>query len=230
MLNVIGAGFGRTGTLSLKFALETLGFGKCYHFTEMLKSGHSKNWLRVSEGLTPDWEDIFAGYQSTTDWPAASYYRELAAAFPDAKVILTIRDSDDWYRSITQTIYRLRSVLPCWMPGIGTIAQLADNVVWHGEFAGKIEDRDYAISRFEAHNAEVCLGIPERRLLVFNVKEGWAPLCDFLQVPVPTGVEFPCVNDTRSVSRAIMVIKLAKVLLVLLGTAGLLYILLELIR
>ena len=224
MLRVIGAGFGRTGTMSLKFALETLGFGRCYHFTEMLKSRHGRRWLEISEGAAPDWDSLFAGYQSTTDWPAASFYRELADAYPDSKVILTVRDPDDWYRSVTTTIYRLRSLLPAWMPGASTLCRLTDNVVWRGEFDGKIENREHAIARFEAHNAEVRRSIPEDRLLVFNVREGWEPLCGFLQAPVPDGIDFPFVNDARSIGRAIRLIVILRFLALLFGAALAVYV------
>src|SRR5687768_14884397 len=108
-LKVIGAGFGRTGTLSLKTALEELGFGKCYHMVEILrKPGHMKQWTQIMHGSKAEWESLFQGYQSAVDWPVAAYYRELMDVYPEAKVILTMRDPHSWHRSIMTTIYQAR--------------------------------------------------------------------------------------------------------------------------
>jgi hypothetical protein len=223
LLKIIGAGFGRTGTLSLKIALEILGFGDCYHFTEVLKSRHAEQWLRISEGAPPDWEQVFSGYQSTTDWPAASFYRELAAAYPDAKVVLTVRDSESWYRSVSETLYRLRLVLPSWLPGVATIIRMSENLIWLGEFDGQFEDRTRTIAKFEAHNAAVRNAIQAERLLVFDVREGWQPLCGFLQVPVPKGIEFPHVNNTRSIAHTITLIIVLELFALSLGVGALAY-------
>ena len=105
-VKVIGAGLGRTATFSLKFALEHLGFGPCYHMAEVF-AGSRRNvplWLDVMRGK-PDWDAVFAGFQSTTDYPACTYWRELSAFYPDAKVILTVRDADSWFDSVSETIF-----------------------------------------------------------------------------------------------------------------------------
>lgn len=128
MLNVIGAGFGRTGTTSLKVALEHLGFGPCFHMYELLaKPELMDDWIRLADGETVPWDQVFAGYSSTVDWPGTSYWRELVDAHPEAKVILTDRDADRWYESTYNTIYSLANSEPPrratrstrWRPGSG---------------------------------------------------------------------------------------------------------------
>lgn len=201
LLKVIGAAYGRTGTQSLKIALETLGFGRCYHFTEMLRARHVALWLAVVRGERADWDTIFEGFGATTDWPAAAYYRELAAHYPDAKLVLTTRAAEDWYRSIRRTLYPLRRALPSWLPGFSGIARLTDAVIWLGTFGGRVTDRAHALAVYERHVAEVRTEIAKERLLVFDVRDGWEPLCEFLGVPVPAGVEFPRVNGASRVIR-----------------------------
>lgn len=104
VLKIIGAGFGRTGTASLKLALEQLGYDPCYHMKEVIQNPHfTEYWMRAADG-SPDWEQIFDGYQATMDFPASSFWGELADYYPDAKVILTIRDAEDWFRSTQETV------------------------------------------------------------------------------------------------------------------------------
>jgi hypothetical protein len=189
-LKVIGAGFGRTGTASLKLALEQLGFGPCYHMSEVLaNAGHIDLWNDVAAG-DPDWDEIFKNYESTTDFPASIYWRELAAYYPDAKVILSLRDAERWFESTQQTIMssKMRSLLNCTPWGAmydATIGALFD---------GKLHDHDTLIRVFNEHNAAVRAAFGPDRLLVFEAKEGWAPLCKFLRVPVPEAA-FPQVNS-----------------------------------
>lgn len=222
MLEVIGVGFGRTGTLSLKHALETLGFGKCYHFREMVKAGHAKRWLRVADGESQGWESVFRGYRATTDWPAAACYRELANAYPDAKLILTVRDASDWYDSVTDTILRLRNAMPARWPVFRSIAAVADRFVWEGEFHGRADDREYAIARYNEHIADVQGFAASERLLVFTVNDGWEPLCRFLGVPVPANKPFPRVNDRRVMRRYVRLLTFARVALPAILAAALL--------
>jgi hypothetical protein len=210
MLQVIGAAYGRTGTTSLKLALEVLGFGKCYHFTEMLRKWHVPQWLAAAHGGRIDWDAIFTEFRSTTDWPAAAYYSELAAFYPEAKVILAQRDADQWYRSIRSTIYPLRRALPTWLPGFRALARLSDSIIWNGTFGGKLTDRDHAIAVYELHNRAVRAAIPSSRLLVFDVRDGWAPLCEFLGVPVPQGVAFPHSNDAHRVMCALWALRIGQ--------------------
>jgi hypothetical protein len=190
-LKVIGAGFGRTGTLSVKTALEELGFGPCYHMVEVFsKPGAMEQWDAIVRGEPVDWNTIFEGYQASVDWPACAFYKEQMQAYPDAKVLLTIRDPEKWYESASSTIFSgVRD-----RPTDSAHAQMVNALVWEGTFDGKFEDKDYAIAVFNRHIAEVKQYVPAEKLLVYNVKEGWEPLCGFLGVKVPDN-PFPRLND-----------------------------------
>ena len=197
-LKVIGAGFGRTGTLSMKAALEQLGYNKCHHMLEVFPSDFQlDSWHAIGEGKTPDWDAVFDGFEANVDFPSASYWRELSAAYPDAKVILTTRSFDSWYESAMETIYQVSARIPGWMtfiPKVRKIKEMTYSTIWDKLFDGKFEDKDYARQVFEKHEADVKAEIPADRLLVFHPKEGWGPLCAFLGQPVPD-TPFPNVND-----------------------------------
>jgi hypothetical protein len=209
-MKVIGAGFGRTGTRALKAALERLGYGPCYHMSDVIAKPHRvRQWLEIAEGATADWDAVFAGYQATTDWPAAAYWRQLAEYYPDAKVILSVRDPQRWYESMRATIFKRalaeRRPLPAhrrvirWLvarraPDFALYPRMSRATVMDGIFGGRIDDRAHVIQVFERHIAEVKEAISSERLLVFDVHEGWAPLCAFLGRPVPDE-PFPRVND-----------------------------------
>jgi hypothetical protein len=212
-MRVIGVGFGRTGTASLKMALERLDAGPCYHMFDVLdQAERAKDWLAVVNGEAFDWDEIFAGFRSTVDWPGAAFWRELLARYPDAKVILTVRDPESWYNSAAQTIFRgaLLSRSPVGRVGLrllatadrsfGDFIAMANAVVMQRVFDGRIDDRAYATEVFRAHIDEVCSTVPAQRLLVFDVAQGWKPLCEFLDVPVPEE-PFPHVNDTAEFRR-----------------------------
>lgn len=189
-LQVIGAGFGRTGTLSLKTALELLGFAPCHHMVEVIANpGQLPFWNRVAQGEQIDWDDVYGRYKATVDWPGCQFFAELANFYPDAKVVLSQRDAERWYDSMTRTI------LP------NTAASMAPDHPMHhlarilveGTFANDLS-RENVLATYERHSAEVRRVIPPERLLVFDVAEGWEPLCRFLGVPVPAE-PFPRVND-----------------------------------
>lgn len=206
-VEVIGAGFGRTGTLSLKVALERLGYGPCYHMTEVFdKPGHVALWEAATRGERVDWELVFGGYGATVDWPAAAFYEDLMERYPEARVILTVRDPDRWYESARGTIYGVQRVARSPLFSLGALissrartmqraALMAADLVWERTFDGRFEDRGYAIKVFEDHNRMVGERVPSDRLLVYEVKEGWGPLCDFLGVDAPEGEPFPHLND-----------------------------------
>ena len=190
-LRVIGAGLGRTATFSLKFALEHIGLGPCYHMSEVF-AGARRNvplWLDVVRGK-PDWDAIFDGYQSTTDYPACSYWRELAAYYPEAKVILSVRDAETWFESVSETIFSQQ--MQGRLTGTPTGAMM-DGVIFNA-FGGRVNDRAFMTDWFKRRNREVIDALPPERLLVFSPKDGWAPLCEFLDVPVPDA-PFPRVNS-----------------------------------
>ena len=195
-LKVIGAGFGRTGTLSLKAALEELGFGRCYHMVEILRRpSHMKHWTRIMQDGKAEWDRVFCGYQSAVDWPVAAYYRDLMAVYPEAKVILTVRDPGSWHRSIMTTIYQARRQfvirLTRVFPPLYHFMNAMERAVWQGVFQNKVEDKDHAIEIFQNHIEEVKHIVPPERLLVFEARQGWEPLCSFLQVPLPVDKPYP---------------------------------------
>ena len=201
-LKIIGAGLGRTGTLSLKAALEALGFSKCYHMTEVFANpGHVEVWDAAARGEPVDWEALFQGYQATVDWPGCNFYQDYLRLYPGAKVILTVRDPDRWYDSARQTIYYVMDAFPRWVipfvPRMRRLWRMLDRLIWAGMFGGRFQDRSHAIEVFNRHNEEVRRVVPADRLLVYEVKEGWGPLCSFLGVPVPEGKPFPHLNDTE---------------------------------
>lgn len=194
-LKVIGAGFGRTGTLSLKAALERLGFGPCYHMIEIFSHPEAVElWSSVASGESADWERIYGDYASTVDWPGCAFWRELMAAYPDAKVLLSVRDPQRWWESASETIFRQATLPPSDDPGLRNIQRVSLEVVAERSFGGIAPDKEGFIAAFEAHNEAVIREVPAERLLVFRVSEGWGPLCEFLDVPVPDA-EFPNVND-----------------------------------
>lgn len=203
MLDVIGAGFGRTGTASLKAALERLGFGPCYHMFEVIAEPHRiDDWARAVDGEPVRWDDVFQGYRSTVDWPGTAFWRELTEVAPQAKVILTVRDPQRWYDSTYNTIYQLAQGDPDSAPASvdgndGSLLPTITRMIWQGTFDGRFADRDHAIEVFERHNAEVQRAVDANRLLVYQVSQGWEPLCRFLDVEVPDE-EFPHVNDSAS--------------------------------
>lgn len=196
-LNIIGAGFGRTGTQSLKRAIEALGFGPCHHMYEVRRSPRQiALWSDIAAGGAADWDAVFDGYGSQVDWPASAYWRETAAHFPQAKVILSLRDPADWYESMMQTIVPSSTIGAESDPDPDGRAgsEIIRRIVLEGLFEGRISDRAFAISRFERHLSEVTETIPADRLLVFDVREGWGPLCDFLGCDRPD-MAFPSGNS-----------------------------------
>lgn len=195
-LEVIGAGFGRTGTLTLKTALEKLGFGPCHHMTEVLDNPEQMPfWNHAADGEPVDWEEVYSGYRATVDWPGCSFYAELAEVYPDAKVILSRRDPERWYASMAETI--LKS-----MTEMGLVGEdiPPEHPMRFGAIlvAQRAFDRDFSkdnvIAAYERHNASVIANIPADRLLVFEAVQGWEPLCEFLDVSVPDE-PFPRTND-----------------------------------
>lgn len=190
-LRVIGAGFGRTGTESMKRALEELGFGPCHHMYEVLPSPEQQAiWTAIGHGAVPDWDRAFAGFRSAVDWPSAHYWRELAAHYPEAKVILTLRSAESWWASFERTILKV-------IEGFrerGETDHLGYRIVAARALGGRPGDRAHAIAAFEANTTEVLATIPPERLLVHKIGDGWEPLCAFLGCPVPD-TPYPRGND-----------------------------------
>lgn len=193
-MKVIGAGFGRTGTMSLKVALEELGFGPCYHMSEAFEHPeHVSLWEAAIRGEPLDWEKIFGSYQAAVDWPTSAFYKELMKVYPHAKVLLTIRAPEKWYESTKHTIYTTVDV-----PDPSPTLRMATKLIWEQTFEGSFEEHRYAIEVFKRHNEEVKNHVPPERLLIYEVREGWKPLCEFLGVEIPEGKPFPHLNDMEA--------------------------------
>lgn len=219
-LKVIGAGFGRTGTMSLYTALNQLGM-PCYHMYEVIKNPKNKKhlsfWRNVAHappGTQQDWEQVFANYTAAVDNPASCMWRELMAAYPDAKVILTThpRGAGTWYESTIETIYFTQNVwqfkvIEFLTPFGRKFGDMSGRLIWGRFLKGTMNDRAKAIARYEEHIAEVKAAVPPERLLVFSVSEGWKPLCAFLGVEEPT-TPFPNVNDRDEIKKEIRKIML----------------------
>jgi hypothetical protein len=209
-VKVIGAGFGRTGTSSLKVALEELGFGPCYHMSEVFANPkHADFWKSAWRGEPVDWDGVLGSYGAAVDWPACAFYAELMERHPDAKVLLSVRDPEKWYESVRSTIYELGRIstgsplsrlsfalLSLLVFGAFKTGQgpMTEEIVWQGTFDGKFEDKHRAIEVFNRHNEEVRRRVPQGQLLIYEVKEGWGPLCEFLGVEEPDK-PFPSLND-----------------------------------
>jgi len=239
-LEVIGVGFGRTGTNSLRDALQRLGFSPIEKAANC--NAHPERyalWLeavrRKQGGELIDWRPLLTGYRATLDWPGTYFWRELVVAHSEAKVILTVRDPECWYNSVRSTLYArvearkgihvggvLRRFLAQLVPHIDNRYRTADQTIWEGTFGGQFLDREHAIREFQEHSREVRAAVPAERLLVFDVKEGWEPLCAFLDVPVPVGEPFPHVNDAANYRRRSIrhYITIARDLLLALGVAA----------
>eukprot|EP00899_Mesostigma_viride_P013817 jgi/Mesvir1/22436/Mv17909-RA.1 len=218
-LVVIGAGFGRTATLSVKDALEKLGLGPCYHMKEVTKYGDEDKWIEAADTIDNkgghyDFEKIFSApdgrepFRSTIDFPSASYYKELMAQYPDAKVVLTVRESaDKWYQSFAETVGQSQgySLFPLSLLN-SKYLKMMHATIWDKKdvFDGKFHQKGgdvFAKQVYDRWVQEVKSTMPKDKLLVFNVKQGWKPLCEFLNVPVPS-IPFPSSNERAEVQTA----------------------------
>lgn len=192
MLKVVGASFGRTGTTSVRLALEKLGFGPCHYMHELaVDHRHASDWLRMArDNVDPDWESLLGRFSATIAWPAAAYWRELAAAYPAAKVLLIVRDPESWYDSVARTLYRTR-------PTVATTERdrVVEEIIWRGTFSGRFNDRDHAIDVYLRHLADVRATTPADRLVEVDPAGGWEPLCVGLGAAVPAEA-FPIANTT----------------------------------
>ncbi|GAA3901901.1 sulfotransferase family protein [Actinoplanes auranticolor] len=198
-MDVIGVGFGRTGTLSLKVALERLGFGPCMHMLPLLEDPERASLIhRAADGDLGSLDRALTGHRSTVDWPGAYFWRELTDRHPDAKVLLTVRDPQRWYDSAHRTIFQAAMHTPAGADGVTPAGlEMAREVVWARTFGGRFADREHAVRVFTEHNEAVRREVPAERLLEFEVAQGWQPLCDFLGVAVPPE-PFPRTNDSAS--------------------------------
>jgi hypothetical protein len=196
MLEVIGAGFGRTGTHSLALAFEKLGFGPCYHTYEVFKNpGHQVLWMSALEGKRVDWDDIFSAYRSTVEWPTVTFFDQIIQQYPHARVVLTMRDPDSWYESARDTIFEAGE-LNAHHPDPSKRRGLYYYIMEH-TFSGQFWEKEHVLEIYRKHVQHVITVVPREQLLQFDVRDGWEPLCDFLQKAVPAE-PFPKVNERRA--------------------------------
>ncbi|BBA96372.1 hypothetical protein RVR_1640 [Actinacidiphila reveromycinica] len=203
MLKLINAGLGRTGTTSLQVALERLGLGPCYHMFDIV--GDEKRLQQwegiVCDGDSPDWDAVFDGYTSAVDGPPSFYFRPITEAFPEAKVVLTVRDAEGWYESTYNTLYQFvlrgRDNPPPEGSRQARVLRMTTVMTWDGLFDGRFSDKSHAIEVYHRRNQEIIDSVAPDKLLVYDVKQGWEPLCEFLGVEVPAD-GFPHVNTTAS--------------------------------
>ncbi|MFI6228806.1 sulfotransferase family protein [Micromonospora echinospora] len=212
-MDVIGVGFGRTGTLSLRAALVQLGFDPCYHFATLFeKPDQAKYWLAAAENDLTALRTALEGYRATVDWPATSFWRELVREYPNAKVILTTRDSAVWYESMERTILSMlrhgkqTGALVANFPHlpaeevVQTATMVGHRVTVPLSFDGRVDDRDHVIACYERHNEAVRREVPADRLLEYQPGQGWEPLCRFLGVAVPDN-PYPHLNERPAALR-----------------------------
>ena len=223
-LKVIGSGLGRTGTFTLKLALEHLGFGKCYHMTELFQYPEGVKYFRQAENCeVVNWDLLFEGYNSVVDYPGARYFKQISDFYPDAKIIHTYRDPDEWYESAVRTIFMARNLdlkqfvkFAIRYPFSREVQKrfhvfLYSRKLMALEFGNDFSDRKSIIKKFEQHTENVINNIKSDRLLIFNFSEGWNPLCKFLNVPVPNE-KFPVSNNHEEFMRKIDIIGKGKFL------------------
>lgn len=195
-LKVVGAGVGRTGTNSLKLALERLLGGTCHHMFEVgSRAGEQiPLWTDAIHGRPVDWNTVMDGFVAQVDWPGASFWPELSAAYPDALVLLSVRPADEWYRSASSTIFQAMKLDGGWLESMRKL--LGDR------FSNRFDDRTAMIEAYEAHNDRVRRSIPAGRLLEWSPAEGWEPICDRLGSEVPAE-PFPVTNTTEEFRRVV---------------------------
>jgi hypothetical protein len=205
-MQVIGAGFGRTGTMSLKAALERLGLGPCFHMIDLIREPEPlPYWQAAANGEQVDWTEALDGWESTIDWPGCTYWEQMAETWPDAPILLSVREPEAWYRSTLNSIHEAKEMALRGELGGGTegdapdpaVIQFINGMIWNGTFEGRFTNKEFAIDVFNRHNEGVKSKVPADRLLVYDIKTGWGPLCEFLGVEVPDE-PMPHMNDTES--------------------------------
>lgn len=191
--------------MSIKAALEILGYGPCYHMkTALTRPWQILFWIRAGRNQPSDWKRFYRRYRATIDWPSCEFYRELMEVYPDAMVLLNTREAEEWYDSVYKTIYRVQKMFPPWMR---FFVAMQERLIWEGRFRGDFENREKAVRIYMDHHEEVKSLVPHNRLLVYDVKEGWEPLCRFLGVNVPENIPFPHLNETGDYLRYIRTVR-----------------------
>ncbi len=206
-MRVIGAGLGRTGTNSLKIALEQLLNGPCYHMFELFQRPQDVGvWHAATKGEKADLRALMTGWTATVDWPAAPLFDKLADEFPDAKVLLSVRDPVEWYRSANRTIFevgRQRDGSP------NPLGDLVDDQ-FRQWLTSDVDDEDETIAGFIRYNERVRRIIPPERLIEWHTGDGWDPICAGLDIPVPER-PFPHSNSTEDFQAVVAAARQGKV-------------------
>jgi hypothetical protein len=208
-MKLIGVGFGRTGTMSLKGALEQLGATPCFHMIDLIMGENKERdlpkWQKVADGGPVDWEDVFDGWEATVDWPGCTRWREIVATFPDAPVLLNHRDFDGFYKSCQNTILAVKQAAMAGElepdsnrePPSPILWEVIEKMIWQGDFQGRFEDKDWVREMYYDRIETIKREIPSDRLIVWELgKDGWGPLADALGVPTPDE-PFPHLHDTN---------------------------------
>ena len=187
MLEVIGAGLGRTGTHSLAEALEILGFSPCYTIQSVDQNPeHQDLWEQAMEGVAVNWASLYQKYRSAVEWPTVAFLTSIIESFPNAKVILTIREPESWFDSATQTIFpALEASALNPNPEQRTSASFKRRLILEEVFQGRYWEKEFALALYRDHNQSVVNLVPEHRLLLYRIQEGWPKLCQFLELPEP---------------------------------------------
>jgi sulfotransferase family protein len=206
-MKVIGAGFGRMGTMSLKAGLEQVGYGPCLHMVDVIGNPDLlPPWKAAAEGKDVDWNAALEGWESTIDWPACTFWREHHETWPDIPVLLNTRDREAWYKSCLNSIHEAKEAA---LRGELTPSEdsnavnpetigMINKLIWQGTFEGNFMDKEFAFKKLDEHYDAVRATVPKDQLLEYDcTKEGWEPLCAFLGVDVPDE-PFPHLNDTKS--------------------------------
>jgi len=194
-LNVIGTGFGRTGTDSMRKALNMLGVGPTHHMMELGNESRLREpWLKLVKGAEPDWNVLFTGYHACVDWPSAFYWRTLVNHYPQAKVLLTMRSAESWWKSFQATILKH-------IQNSDEKNGFAHLLVAEQVFEGRPGDRDHAIAIYNQNIDEVLSTVAPDRLLIHNLGDGWEPLCHWLRRPIPE-VNYPRGNTTQGFNKS----------------------------
>lgn len=223
-LKIIGTGLGRTGTYSLKLALEHLGFGKCYHMTELFQKPEGVKYFRQAEkGVSVEWNELFRNYDSAVDYPVARYFRQITDYYKDAKVIHTYRKPSEWFESASRTIF-MANKLP--LKRLFKFAMLYpvkkevrkrypvfmyNRSLMKLEFGTDLTDKKFILKKFDQHTENVIKHLSSDRLLIFNPAEGWEPLCRFLGVNIPSE-NFPYSNTYKEFIEKVEIIGTGKFL------------------
>jgi len=207
-MKVIGVGFGRTGTLSLKAALERLGAGPCFHMIDLIVGERRERdlpyWTQIADGKQVDWSVVFDGWSSTVDWPACSRWEELIEAFPEAPVLLNIRDFDPFYESCKNTILAVKEAALAGtiqpdanrVPPSPALWEVIEKLIWQGDFEGRFKDKEWVREMYYQRIETIKATVPAERLTVWELGDGWQPLADMLGVEAPAE-EFPRLHDTN---------------------------------